>query len=115
MGPRVILFVVAALLLAAHFLRQGSMVLAVVCLLTPLLFFVKKRWSLVLLQVAAYAATTIWIATAIAVVEERLAFGRSYTAAVLILGAVAAVTLLAGLLLNSRAVKERYPASPKQR
>jgi hypothetical protein len=111
MITRIVIFALAALLLAAHFLRQGSMVFAVVCLLTPLFFLVRERWSLFVLQAGAYIGTAIWIATAVAIIEERLAYGRSYTAAAAILGAVAAFTLLAGALLNSRSMRERYPPS----
>ena len=103
------------MLVAAHFLRQGSVTAPLVCLLAPLLFLVRKRWSLIVLQIAAYMATAIWIATALGIVAERLALGRSYTAAVVILGAIAAITLLAGVLLNSRSMREHYPSSSAPR
>jgi hypothetical protein len=113
MIARIVLFAVAALLLGAHFLRQGNIAFMALCLLTPLLFLIRKRWSLIVLQAAAYLATAIWIGTAVGIAQERLAIGRSYMAAVVILGSVAAVTLIAGLLLNSRAAKEKYPASSR--
>jgi hypothetical protein len=105
---RVILVTLAALLLAAHFFREGSFLLVAVCVAAPLLFLWKKRWSLVLLQLAAYAAAVTWIVVAMRLVEVRQQMGRSWTAAVLILGAVALFTLAAGALLNSRAIRERY-------
>ena len=43
-------------------------------------------------------------------VQERRQLGRPWTAAVVILGTVALFTLVAGLLLNSRAIAGRYPA-----
>ena len=68
---RVILYVVAALLIAAHFLRQGNIALTVLCLLTPLLFFYRRRWSLIVLQVAAYlSAGTCLVALALIVPYE---------------------------------------------
>jgi hypothetical protein len=102
------LFAVASLLLAAHFLRQGSLALVAVSLLVPLLFIVRRPWSLMVLQVAAYLAGAIWIATAIQMVHERLAMGRPWALAAIILGAVAGFTVIAGALLNSRAIKEKY-------
>ena len=108
MIPRIGLFVVASLLLAAHFFRQGSLLLTAVSLLAPLLFTVRRPWSLVVLQVAAYFAAAIWIVTAVLLVQERVAMGRPWTVAAIILGTVACLTALAGALLNSRAIKEKY-------
>ena len=105
---RVVLVSLAALLLAAHFFREGSFLLVALCVGTPLLFLWRKRWSLLLLQLAAYASAAMWVVVAIRLVEVRRQTGRSWTAAVLILGAVALFTAVAGALLNSRAIRERF-------
>lgn len=109
MSVRIGLFVIAALLLGAHFLRAGNFLLVALCLATPLLFLYKKRWSLILLQLTAYGATARWLWAALQLVEFRQQAGRPWAAAALILGAVALVTLVAGLLMNSRCMRERYP------
>ena len=109
MIPRIIIFAIAALLLAAHFLRQGNIVMTALCALMPLLFICRKRWSLIALQILAYLAAGLWIVTAIFLVQERLALGKPWTAAVVILGTVAAFTVAAGLLLNSAVIREKYP------
>ena len=109
MALRAGLVVLAALLLGAHFLREGNYLLVAVCVATPLLFLWKKRASLVALQLMAYAAAATWIYVAFRLVELRQQTGRSWAGAVLILGSVALFTLVAGLLLNSRAISERYP------
>jgi hypothetical protein len=106
---RIVLFVIATLLAGAHFLRAGQVGLMVLCLAAPLLFLYRKRWILNLLQVIAYCAAVNWIVVAIRLVQMRQMEGRSWTSAAIILGAVAVFTLLAGLLLNSRSMKERYP------
>jgi len=106
---RIALYAVAALLLGAHFFRQGSIALTVLSLLAPLLFFYRRRPSLIALQVAAYFAAGVWIVTAIELVQERLALGRSWTTAALILCAVTVATLAAGIALNSRVAREKYP------
>ena len=105
---RISLFAVAALLLGAHFYRTGNLVLVVLCLAVPLLFFYRRRWSLILLQLMAYGATAIWLVTAYRLIEIRQQMGQPWTAAAIILGAVALFSLVAGLLLNSRAVAQRY-------
>jgi len=109
MGLRISLFVAAALLLGAHFLRAGNLAMVALCLAAPLLFFHRKRWSLIALQLLAYCAAGTWIAIAIQLVQLRQQLGQPWTVAALILGSVALFTLLAGLLLNSRAMTQRYP------
>jgi hypothetical protein len=108
MGLRVSLFMVAALLLGAHFLRAGNLLMVALCLAAPLLFLWRSRWSLLLLQALAYCAAANWVAVAVLLVQMRQQLGQPWTAAVLILSAVALFTLIAGLLLNSPAIKERY-------
>ena len=108
MSMRIIIFVTAALLLGAHFLRAGSLALVALCVAAPLLFFWRQRWSLILLQLLAYCAAAIWIAAAVQLVQMREQLGQPWTVAAIILGSVALLTLLAGLLLNSRAIRERY-------
>ncbi len=106
---RVIFIVLAALLLGAHFLREGNYLLVAVCVATPFLFLWTKCASLIALQLMAYAAAATWIVVAFRLVEVRQQTGRSWTAAVVILGAVALFTLVAGLMLNSRAITQHYP------
>ena len=109
MSFRISLFVIAALLLGAHFLRAGNVPLVALCLAMPLLFLLKKRWTLIVLQAAAYCAAAAWLAVAWQLVVLRQQIGQPWTAAAVILGAVALFTLLSGALLNSRCMRERYP------
>ena len=109
MTLRIVLFVIAALLLGAHFFRAGNTLFVVLCLAASLLFFYKRRLSLVLLQLMAYGAAAIWLVAAVRLVEFRQQSGQPWTVAAIILGAVALFTLVAGLLLNSRAIAQRYP------
>jgi hypothetical protein len=108
MAARITLYVIAALLLGAHFLRAGSLLPMLVCAAAPLLFFYKRRLSLYLLQAGAYFGTATWLFAAWRLIELRQQFGRPWTAAAAILGAVALVTLVSGLLLNSRPMRDRY-------
>jgi hypothetical protein len=109
MSVRIGLFAIAALLLGAHFFRAGNFLLVALCLATPLLFLYKKRWSLILLQLAAYGATASWLQAALQLVQFRQQAARPWAAAAVILVAVALFTLVAGLLMNSRCMRERYP------
>ena len=109
---RISLYVLAALLLGAHFLRAGNVAMVALCLAAPLLFLWRSRWSLIALQCLAYGAAATWIAVAMQLLQMRQQLGQPWTAAVVILGSVAVFTLLAGLLLNSRAIRARYSAAP---
>ena len=105
---RVVLYVVAAVLLGAHFYRVGDYLLGGLCVVTPLCFLIRNLWSLILLQFAAYCAAAIWIATAFQLVLYRQQLGRPWTATAIILVGVALLTLVSGLLLNSRRMRDHY-------
>ncbi len=106
---RIVPFIFAAALLAAHYFRLAQYPLVALSLTAPLLLLVRRRWALLLLQLSAYAASLVWLAALLELVQYRQQMGRPWTAAALILGSVMALTLLAGLLLNARAVRARYP------
>jgi hypothetical protein len=108
MIPRISLYVAAALLIAAHFLRVGNMIGVALCLAAPLLFLVRQLWSLLLLQGLAYVAAAIWLVTAWQVAAMRLSFGQPWLRAALILVVVAAISGLAGGLLRGRSLQMRY-------
>ena len=106
---RIVLYVVAAIVLAAHFYRDGNLPLVAVCVAVPFLFLYRRRPSLLALQALAYAGALVWIYTALDIVYVRNQLGRPWTAAVVILGAVAVFTAVAGALLNGRTMRDRYP------
>jgi len=107
---RIVPLLFAALLLAAHFLRNGSLVLTAVTVLVPLLLLIRQRWSLIIVQLGAYVAAAVWLYTIIYLAQERMMFGRPWGVAAIILGSVTLFTIFAGLLLNSRAMKNKYPS-----
>lgn len=89
----------AGLLLGAHFLRSGTMVLVGACILVAILAFVPRRplptivrWTLVL-------GVLEWVRTALEIHARRVAAGQPALRAVLIVGAVAAFTAFAAWLL----------------
>jgi hypothetical protein len=80
----------------------------ILCLLAPFLLLIKKRWSLLTLQLLTIPAALIWLFILSVIIQERIFEQRSWTASAIILGVVALFTLWAGWLLNSPAVQERY-------
>lgn len=107
---RIALFVLCALVLGAHYLRQGDLVLVALSLCSPLLFLLRRRWVLIVLQVLAYLAAVAWVQTTVILVLFRQHIGEPWHKAAVILGTVALVTALTGVLLNSRAITSRYPS-----
>lgn len=103
------LHILSALLVGAHFLRAGQIVLSTLCLLLPLLLLYRQRISLIVLQIFAYITVAVWLHTAWRLIMLRVAQGLNWKTAVAILGSVALIGLIAGLLLNTQALRERYP------
>ena len=100
--------ILSALLLAAHFLRAGQPILMIVCLALPLLFLVRRSWVPVVVQLALLAGALEWIRTLMLFAAERHALEQPATRLALILGGVAAFTVIAGLLMRVPAVRRRY-------
>lgn len=81
---------------------------AVLCFFTPLLLLIKKRPILILLQCLAYLGVLVWIHTAYVLVRQRIGMAEPWGRMLLILLAVALFNFLAGYLLNSDLLKQRY-------
>ena len=109
MAWRICLFAIAAVLLAAHFLRIGNLAVVAACVCAPLLFLYRRRGVLLVLQVLAYGAGLAWVAVAVRLVESRVQAGQPWKVAAAILAGVALFTVVSGLLLNARTLRERYP------
>lgn len=110
MKLRTIPIVLAAVLVAAHFLRSYSILPMLLSLLAPFFLLIKKRWSLVTLQLLTIPTAFIWLLTLSDIIQQRIFEGRSWTASAIILGVVTLFTLWAAWLLNSPEIKEQYPA-----
>jgi len=109
MKLRISLLILAAILLAAHYLRTFTIIPMLICLAAPFILLIKKRWSLLIVQALTGVGALIWLITLNGIIQERLQEGRSWVASGIILGVVAGYTLLTGWLLNSPVVKEKYP------
>jgi len=107
---RIIVYVLVSWLIAAHFLRADDLAIVALCLAVPLLFFVRKSWSVAVLQCLAYVACAVWLLTAWRIVSMRLAFDQPWRLSAAILLTVAAISVVAGLLLRSNTVQMRYRA-----
>jgi len=108
---RIIPYVIMTLLLAAHFSRAGNSILMVISLLLPFLFFVKQKWVLPTLEIAAYLAAAAWLWSAYQYIQVRIATGDDWMRLLIIMGSVALFTAWTGFFLRSEKMKAAYGES----
>ena len=94
--------VVSSLLIAAHFYRMGSTILAVIAVLLPLLLLIRHKLALNIVRIYLFIATAEWIRALFAFIEIYERGGLSWTRLSVILGGVALFTFSSALLLSCR-------------
>lgn len=99
---------VALLLLGAHFWRAGLVPLAAVLVAMVGLVFVRSAWSARVVQAVLALGVLEWLRTAWVFASARAATGEPYARLLVILGIVAAITLVAALLLRSTAGRRHF-------
>lgn len=90
----------SAILIAAHFYRSGSSLLAAIGLLFPALLLLRNRIALRIVQTLLLAAAIEWLRTLYTIALERQAAGVPWLRMVVILSVVAAFTAGTAFLLN---------------
>ncbi len=105
---RLIPVVLSCVVLAAHYLRAGNLVVVGLCLALPALLFVKQRWVPRVMQAVLIFGAMEWVLTAYEIVSVRTALGVPWTKAAAILGVVAAWNLGSAILFETRALRKRY-------
>lgn len=96
------------LLLAAHFYRAGQLLIAVGCLLLPLLLLVRRPWVPWLFQALLVLGALEWLRTLYVFAGMRMAFDQPWGRLAVILGTVAAFTALSGLVFLGTRLRSRY-------
>lgn len=91
--------VLSYIVLAAHFLRGGMLPLVVIAVAMPLFLLIKRPWATRVVQSGLVLCAAIWILTMLQIAAERQRNGEPWTRMAVILGIVAAVSLLSALLL----------------
>lgn len=114
MGPRVRTFLLllpaglSALLLGAHLMFHGLLVLVPLALGLFALMWVRRAWAARVLQAALVLGAAEWVRTLLASAAERRAAGQPWERMAVILGAVALVSLLGAALLETSALRRRF-------
>lgn len=105
---RLIPVILSFLLLGAHFSRAGMFVLAIICVLLPLLLFIKKYWVVLGFQILLVLGSVEWFRTIYSVAQQRMEIGEPWIRMAVILGVVAIFTGLSALMFQLKALKERF-------
>ena len=99
---------ICGVLLAAHFLRVGSLLLTFVCLVLPFTMLSRQLWSLYATRGMLGVGVLIWLETMVSRMMGRLEYGQPFVRLAIILTAVAAFNGFALALLMPRSVRERF-------
>ena len=105
---RVLPVFISFLLMSAHFLRAGQLVIAVALLCLLLLLLIRQYWVPWVIQLILLLGAVEWLLTLYSEVQVRIGQDRSWMRLAIILGVVALFTLLSCLVFRSKALRERY-------
>ncbi|HJV39478.1 MAG TPA: hypothetical protein VJ528_11610 [Geothrix sp.] len=97
----------ALLMLGAHFLRSGEMLLVLLCLALLVPLFVPRPAAQATVRWALALGALVWLWTLVQGVRQRLAFGEPWLRLAFILGAVALFTGWAAWLLQPGKTEEK--------
>ena len=95
-----VLVVASAVILAAHFLRSGNLVLMCGYLLLPALLLLRRTWVIRWVQVLLVFGAVEWGRATMGYVRERQALGQPWERLALILGLVILLTLVSAFVLQ---------------
>jgi hypothetical protein len=99
---------ISFLLLAAHFMRAGQVVVSTVLLALLLLLFLPKIWVPRVIQLILLLGTFEWLRTLYTVAQVRIALDMPWMRMAIILGVVALFTVLSCLVFRSAALRKKY-------
>lgn len=103
--------VLSLLVLAAHFLRAGNLILVILCLALLGLLAVPRAWAARTVQAALLLGAVEWIWTLSRLASARAEAGEPALRMSLILGTVALVTGLSALLFHTARLRRRFRAA----
>jgi hypothetical protein len=109
---RLLPVILSILLLGAHFFRAGNIALVLCSVVILLILLIRKPWVARSVRIVLVIGGIEWIRTAVILARMRQAGGEPWVRLVLILGAVAVLTICSSLVFGSRSMRERYKLTP---
>jgi hypothetical protein len=111
-GVQLLPVLLSLLVLGAHFLRAGNLVLVGAALVLVGLLGVRRRWAARSVQVALLLGAAEWVRTLARLVASRAESGQPAVRLSLILGGVALLTGLSALVFRSARLRSWYQPEP---
>ena len=103
-----ILPILRLLALGAHFFRAGNYFFVVLVLVALGLLLVRRAWAARVIQVVLILASLEWAQTALRIRALRETMGQPAERMLIILGSVAVVAAISGLLFETGPLKRFY-------
>lgn len=100
--------VLSTIVLAAHFLRAGQLLIVLLVLATIPLLAVRKPWSARIIQVMLALGALEWLRTMVRLGQIRAEMGVPYLRMAVILATVALVAACAAALFETRRVRQYF-------
>ena len=94
-------------MLAAHFLRGGQLLLALLSVVTSIALFIRRLWIIRIVQFALIAGTIEWLRTSVILVLERQSLGLPWLRLASILGLVILLAAFSIFALESEPMRKR--------
>jgi hypothetical protein len=105
--------ILSLLVLGAHYLRAGSLLLVATALALVACLIPRRPWVPRLVQAALLLGAVEWIRTLVLFAGERMRAGEPYVRLVIILGSVAIVSAASALVFETARLRRRYRRSPR--
>ncbi|PVZ70473.1 hypothetical protein [Pelagibaculum spongiae] len=102
--PVVLNFVI----IAAHFLRSGTLWMSALLLACPLMLLIRHWLAARFIQLMLLLISFDWLLTTAYIVNERISFGSPWQRAAMILVGVALFCFLSCFVFINRSLKARY-------
>ena len=112
-GVQLLPVVLSLIVLAAHFMRAGSMVMVGVVLVLVALLGVRRWWAARAVQVALLLGAAEWVRTLVQLMALRTQSGEPVLRLLFILGGVALVTALSVLVFRTARLQRWYQRRPQ--
>jgi hypothetical protein len=100
--------ILSFILLGAHFYRAGMVLAALARVAVLILLFLRKKWVPRLFQVLLFLGALEWLRTLYMLAGVYMTIGKPWTRMAIILGTVALLTALSGLVFRNRKLAARY-------
>jgi len=100
--------ILSLVVLGAHFLRGGHVVLVAAILVVIGALFVRRPWAARTAQTTLGLGALVWLQTLFQLATTRMQAGEPVKRLVIILSSVTAVTLLSALVFQSATLRRRY-------